>query len=124
MQVIEEEDEGPLARHSDKKVAQLGEERLLAGAFDDTRRRAVVHLIEHLDPRPVRRRLGAVVAAPDENARPPRGGLPAHRSRERSFADPRLAADQYEAAPPGARSITMLLEHATFALPPDESGRR
>jgi hypothetical protein len=78
---------------------------------------------ERLDPRAVWRRLGEVVAAPDEHERALLGGLPAERLREGGLADPRLPADQDQAAAPGEGVGETLPQDREFSFPPRE-GRR
>jgi hypothetical protein len=56
---------------------------------------------EEVDPWAVRRRLGEIEAAPDEDERSPFYSFATERLGERGLADARLAADEHEATPPG-----------------------
>jgi len=134
VQIVEQEQHGSRGSECREEVEHLPEEFPLAGNFPDGaahregigQRRHLIRLTiapEEFDPGAIGRRLGEVVAPPDEDQRPPRLGIPAHRLGQRGLADARLAADEHQAAPPGESGIEMLAQDTAFTVASDECGR-
>ncbi len=133
MQIVEQEQHRSRGGECREEVEHLPEERPLAGNFpyraahrEGIGRRHSLRLTmvpEEFDPRAVGRRLGQVIAPPDEHQRTLLRRLPAERLGERRLADARLTADEHETAPPGESGIEMLAQDSEFAVASDQCGR-
>ena len=78
---------------------------------------------EGLAPGAVGRRLGQVVAAPDQHQRALRGRLGQQRLGEGGLADARLAADEHQRPAPGQRRGERVAQRGQLALAADEAGQ-
>ena len=79
---------------------------------------------EEFDPRAVGRRLDEVITSPSQHQRALVGGLPAEGLGERGLADPRLPADQDQAARTGERGVERLAQQGELAIAADEGWGR
>jgi hypothetical protein len=109
VEVIKQEEQGALCRHRGEERLELLKQCCLTGnrataatvgESGRPERKALTRLVrsEEFEPRPVRWRLGEVVAAPDEHESIPLRRLPASSFRKCRFPDACLTTDQHEAS--------------------------
>ena len=79
--------------------------------------------MQEIEEGTIRRRLRAVVAAPNQHQRPPVGGLGADGFGERRLANSRVTADQYQASVAFERSRELFPEDIQLPRSPDEDRR-
>ena len=131
MEIVEKGDHRLLLRKMVEEFAHLPEEcrlirrldRVAGQRIEARRHRAselLVIVVQEIDPRTVGRRLGEVVAAPDQRQRTLVGRLPTERFDQRGLADPGLATDQHEPAAPTARRREQFAQQHPLALSSDE----
>src|SRR5205823_3382264 len=111
VQVVQQQHQRPLGRGGGEEGTGLGEERRLACRLAPPRRRqrrrqrrqvrGGGQRRERRPPGAIRRRVGQVVAAADRQARTALQRLAPQRLGQGGLADPRLPADQHQAAAPG-----------------------
>ncbi|HEY7907305.1 MAG TPA: hypothetical protein VIC60_00465 [Thermomicrobiales bacterium] len=126
LQIVEDQNERQARGRSGEEVAHLGEKLLRGMAVtvqrigEGRQRGGRQELGADLYPRIVRRRLGEIVAPPDEDERPARLGFRAQRLGEGRLADTGLAADEDEMAPSAESRREALAQHCAFTVSPDK----
>ncbi len=134
VEIVEEQGERSVGREGGEErtdfLEEYGSARHVAGnaGAGKCRReggRLVTGVIraEQLYPRTVGGSLGEIITASDKDERCPLTRVSAERLGERGLADPRLTADQHQAALPGEGASESLAKDGEFAVPPDKARR-